>query len=72
METYILRQNVVSYNVLLLANENELFKGHYVAIVKEYTYATPWSDKEHVKRFKKRETLFKFMNRYYPEIEIHN
>lgn len=72
METYILRQNVVSDNVLLLANENELFKGHYVAILKEYTYATPWSDKETIKRFKKRETLFKYLNKYYPEIEIYN
>lgn len=72
METYILRQNVVSDNILLLANENELFKGHFVAILKEYSYATPWSDKETIKRFKKRETLFRYLNKYYPEIEIYN
>lgn len=72
METYILRENVVSDNVLLLANENELFKGHYIAILKEYTYATPWTDKETIKRFKKRETLFRYLNKYYPEIEIYN
>lgn len=72
METYILRENVVSDNILLLANQNELFKGHYVAILKEYTYATPWSDKETIKRFKKRETLFRYLNKYYPEIEIYN
>lgn len=72
METYILRENVVSDNILLLANENELFKGHFVAILKEYSYATPWSDKETIKRFKKRETLFRYLNKYYPEIEIYN
>lgn len=72
METYILRENVVSDNILLLANENELFKGHFVAILKEYSYATPWTDNETIKRFKKRETLFRYLNKYYPEIEIYN
>ena len=72
MEKYILRQNVVSDNILLLANENEIFKGHYVAILKEYSYATQWTDKEAIKRFKKRETLFRYLDKYYPEIEIFN
>jgi hypothetical protein len=72
MEKYILRENVVSDNVLLLANENEIFKGHFVAILKEYSYATAWTDKETIKRFKKRETLFRYLNKYYPEIEIYN
>jgi hypothetical protein len=72
METYILRENVVSDNVLLLANENEIFKGHYIAILKEYTYLNPWNDKESIKRFKKRETLFKYLGKKYPEIEIYN
>ena len=72
MEKYILRENVVSDNVLLLANENEIFKGHYIAILKEYSYATPWTDRETIKRFKKRETLYKYLNKYYPEIEIYN
>jgi hypothetical protein len=72
MEKYILRENVVSDNVLLLANENEIFKGHYIAILKEYSYATPWSDEEKIKRFKKRDTLFRYLNKYYPEIEIYN
>ena len=72
METYILKENVVSDNVLLLANENEIFKGHYIAILKEYSYATPWTDRETIKRFKKRDTLFRYLNKYYPEIEIYN
>jgi hypothetical protein len=72
MEKYILRENVVSDNVLLLANQNEIFKGHYIAILKEYSYLNPWSDRETIKRFKKRETLYKYLNRYYPQIEIYN
>ena len=72
MEKYILKENVVSDNILLLANQNELFKGHFVAILKEYSYYTAWTDKETIKRFKKRETLFRYLNKYYPEIEIYN
>jgi hypothetical protein len=69
METYILRENVVSDNILMLCNENEIFKlshGRYIAIIKEYSYATPWTDKETIKRFKKIETLNKYLNKNYP------
>jgi len=72
MEKYILKENTLSDNILLLANENEIFKGHYIAILKEYTYLSPWSDQETIKRFKKRETLFRYLDKYYPEIEIYN
>ena len=72
MEKYTLKENVVSDNILLLASKNEIFKGHYIAILKEYSYNTAWTDKETIKRFKKRETLFRYLNKYYPEIEIYN
>jgi hypothetical protein len=75
METYILRENVVSDNILMLCNENEIFKlshGRYIAILKEYSYLNPWNDKETIKRFKKRETLYKYLNKNYPQIEIYN
>ena len=72
MEKYTLKENVVSDNILLLADQNEIFKGHYIAILKEYSYATAWTDKETIKRFKKRETLFRYLNKYYPGIEIYN
>ncbi len=75
METYILRENVISDNILMLCNENEIFKlsnGRYIAILKEYSYSTPWTDRETIKRFKKRETLYKYLNRHYPQIEIYN
>lgn len=71
METYILRENVLSDNTLILASEGKIFKGGYVAIIKEYTYQNPWSDKETAKRFTKRETLEKYLNKNYPEIEIY-
>jgi len=75
METYILKENVVSDNILMLCNENEIFKlshGRYIAILKEYSYLNTWNDKETIKRFKKRDTLYKYLNKFYPQIEIYN
>jgi hypothetical protein len=72
METYILRENVVSDNILMLANENEIFKGGYIAILKEYSYQNAWTDKETKRKFRKRETLFKYIGKKYPQIEIYN
>lgn len=71
METYLLRENVVSDNTLLLASPGKVFKGGYIAIIKEYTYQNPWSDKETVKRFTKRETLNNYLNKNYPETELY-
>ena len=72
MQTYILQENVLTDNILILCDENEILNDKYVAIIKEYSYATPWSDKETIKRFNKRETLFKYLNKNYPNVEIYN
>lgn len=70
MESYILRENVLTDNVLLLASEGKVFKGGYIAIIKEFTYQTPWSDKETIKHFTKREILDNYLNKNYPEINF--
>jgi hypothetical protein len=68
MQTYILRENVVSDNVLLLANENQVFKGGFIAIVKEYEFANAWQDREKPnKKFRSENSLNKFLNKHYPE-----
>lgn len=71
METYILRENVLSDNVLSIASKGKIFKGGYIAIIKEYTYQNAWCDKETIKRFSKRETLETYLNKYYPETELY-
>ena len=71
MENFILRENTLSDNTLLLASHGKVFKGGYIAIIKEYTYLNPWCDKEAVKRFTKLETLETYLNKYYPETEIY-
>jgi hypothetical protein len=70
MQSYILSENVLSDNFLLLADKNEKFKGGYIAIIKEYEFKNAWSDKEVLKKFNKKETLFKYLEKKYPEIEI--
>lgn len=71
MENYILRENVLSDNILSIASEGKIFKGGYIAIIKEYTYQNAWCDKETIKRFSKRETLETYLNKYYPETELY-
>jgi hypothetical protein len=70
MENYILRENVLSDNILLLASDGKIFKGGYIAIIKEYTYQSAWSDKETIKRFSKKETLETYLNKNYSQIEF--
>jgi hypothetical protein len=70
MKNYILKENVLSNNTLILADNGKIFKGGYIAIIKEYVYLNAWSDKLIVKKFKKENTLNKYLSKYYPEAEI--
>jgi hypothetical protein len=68
-QEFILRENVLTDNVLLLADEGKVFKGGYIAIIKEYTYQNSWSDKLGVKRFRNEERLNNYLNKNYPDFE---
>ena len=70
-QQFILRENVLTDNVLLLADEGKVFKGGYIAIIKEYTYQNAWSDKLGVKRFRNEERLNNYLNKNYPDFEIY-
>jgi hypothetical protein len=70
MQTYILTENVLSDNILLMPEYGQIFKGGYIAVIKEYTFQNEWSDKETIKRFSKKETLDKYLNKYYPNINV--
>lgn len=69
MQTFILKENVLSDNLLLLADEGKVFKGGYIGIIKEYTFQNPWSDKLTVKRFRSRDRLDKYIKSKYPSFE---
>ena len=71
MKTIILRENVLSDNTLYIAEENKIFKGGYVALLKEYTFANEWCDKESVKRFRSKERLIKYLDKNYTQEELY-
>lgn len=66
MTTYILKENVLSDNLLIMPDENKVFKGNYIAVIKEYTFQNAWSDKESIKRFRSEKELQKYLNKNYP------
>lgn len=67
---FILRENVLTDNILIVPQKGFIFKGGYIAIIKEYTFATAWSDKEHIKMFRKKESLYKYLDKHYKEFEL--
>ena len=68
---FILRKNVLTDNTLILPDNGKVFKGGYIAIIKEYTYQNQWSDKLGVKRFRNEDRLHKYLDKNYPEFEIY-
>ena len=45
---FILQENVLSDNILVVPNSGKVFKGGYVAIIKENAYQNAWTDKEYL------------------------
>lgn len=71
MYQFILKENVLTDNVLLIADKNKAFKGGYLAIIKEYSFANPWSDKEQIKRFRSVESLNKYLDLNYKNQDLY-
>ena len=71
MTIYTLKENVLSNNTLVLADENKIFKGGYIAIINEYRYQNAWTDRMTVKRFRNQERLNKYLSKNYPDFS-HN
>lgn len=70
MYQYLLQENVLTDNVLTVANKGKIFKGGYIAIVKENVFLNAWRDVETVKRFKSKNRLLKYLIKNYPENEL--
>jgi len=70
MREFILKENVLTDNVLAIPDKGKIFKGGYVAIIKEYEFATSWSDKEIVKRFRSVDRLRLYLDKQYPQADI--
>lgn len=70
MQQYILQENVLTDNTLLLADEGKYFKGNYIAIVKEYQFQSAWTDKLNVRKFRSHNQLNKFLKKEYPKFQF--
>ena len=71
MKEFILKENVLTDNILLIADKGKVFKGNYIAIIKEYSFANSWSDKETIKRFRNVNQLNKYLSVNYKDIDIY-
>ena len=70
MQEFILRENVLTDNILLIADKGKVFKGNYIAIIKEYSFANSWSDKETIKKFRNVNQLNKYLSVNYKDADI--
>lgn len=70
-QEFILRENVLTDDTLLLADEGKVFKGGYIAVIKAYTYQNSWSDKLGVKRFRNEDRLNNYLEKNYPQFEMY-
>lgn len=70
METFILRENVLTDNILYKADENKVFKGGYIAIIKEYVFLNEWNDKEIIKKFRTEKSLEKYLDKNYKDLDL--
>ncbi len=66
---FILRENVLSNNILIVPNKDLIFKGGYIAVIKEYVYQSEWSDREIIKRFRNIDRLNNYLDKQYPEVD---
>ena len=69
MQVLTIKENALTEDSLYIADSGKVFSGNYVAIVEYHTYANEWGDHKHVKRFRKMDTLYKFLDKNYPKLD---
>lgn len=70
MYLYILRERPLTDDVLTVANKDEIFKGGYIGYVEYNTFRNAWSDTKHIKQFRSKDRLLKYLDKNYTEEEI--
>ena len=66
---FILKENVLTDNVLIIAEKGKIFKGGYIAIIKENQFQNAWQDKETITRFKSKDRLNTYLDKNYSEVD---
>ena len=71
MQSLILQENTLTDNILLLADEGKIFKGGYIAIIKEFEFQDSWSDREKPnKKFRSVNALRKYIQKNYKDFDL--
>jgi len=68
MITELLKENHLTDNLIHWADPGKVFKGGYIAIIEEHTFLNGWNDKKHIRKFRKLETVQKYLDKNYPEL----
>jgi hypothetical protein len=70
MTLFVLQENVLTDNLLLLSDEGKIFKGGYIAIIREFVFGNSNSDRElEPKKFRSKNSLQKYLSKNYPNFE---
>lgn len=69
MQKLVIRECPLNDDTLYLADTDKVFSGNYVAILEQFSFANSWSDKKQIKRFRKMDTLYKYLEKSYPEYD---
>ena len=67
---FLLKENVLTDDILVIPNKGKIFKGGYIAIIKENRFKNAWADEESIKRFRSIDRLNTYLAKQYPEAEI--
>jgi hypothetical protein len=67
MNIYTLKEGVLNDNEIFIADEGKVFRGNYIAVIKEYSFVSCWHNKETVKRFRTQKSLSNYLGKNYPE-----
>jgi hypothetical protein len=67
---FLLRQNVLTDNILIVPNKGKIFKGGYIAIIKENRFKNAWADEETITKFRNVNRLNAYLDKHYPQAEI--
>jgi len=66
---FILQENVLTDNILMIPSKGKIFKGGFIAVIREFEFLNSWQDKEIITRFKSKESLNKYLTKHYPQAE---
>ncbi len=66
---FILRENVLTDNILVIPNKGKIFKGGYIALIKENRFKNAWADEESIKRFRSKDRLIAYLDKQYTDVD---